>query len=222
MRRTLEPEVMDTAEDAEEYDAMDFRQTDTQFAATAAALLGAGRGGRVLDIGTGTAKIPVLLLARRPDIQVLAVDMADTMLVVAARNLAAAGLEQACTLARMDAKALDALPAAFDLVMSNSLAHHVPEPLALFREIARVAGPEGAVLVRDLIRPETEEAAWAIVNRLASGDTARQRQLFFDSLCAALTLDEVRAMVTAAGIDGAHVAQSSDRHWSVERPRRAA
>jgi ubiquinone/menaquinone biosynthesis C-methylase UbiE len=222
MRRTLEPEVMDTTEDAEEYDAMDFTASDTQFAEAAAALLGEARGGRALDIGTGTAKIPVLLLARRPDLQVLAVDMADQMLRVAARNLAAAGLDKACSLARMDAKALDVPPASFDLVMSNSLAHHVPEPLEFFREIARVARPEGAILVRDLIRPESEEAAWAIVNRVAPDDSARQKQLFFDSLCAALTLDEVSAMVAEAGIEGARVAQSSDRHWSVERPRRLA
>ncbi len=220
MDRTLEPEVMDTADDAEDYDAMDFQETDTRFAEDAAALLGAG-GGRVLDVGTGTAKIPVLLLARRPDLTVLAVDMADQMLRVAAKNIAAAGLEGACTLARMDAKALDAPPASFDLVVSNSLAHHVPEPLGFFREIARVAGPGGAILVRDLIRPESREAAWAIVNRLAPDDSERQKQLFFDSLCAALTLDEVREMVAAAGLEGASVAQSSDRHWSVARPRRA-
>jgi ubiquinone/menaquinone biosynthesis C-methylase UbiE len=221
MDRTLEPEVMDTADDAEDYDAMDFQETDTRFAEDAAALLGEGRGGRVLDVGTGTAKIPVLLLARRPDLTVLAVDMSEQMLRVAAKNIAAAGLEQACTLVRMDAKALGAPPASFDLVVSNSLAHHVPEPLGFFREIARVAGPEGAVLVRDLIRPLSREAAWAIVNRLAPGDTERQKQLFFDSLCAALTLDEVRAMVAAAGLEGASVEQTSDRHWSVARPRRA-
>ena len=221
MERTLETEVMDTTEEAEEYDAMDFSATDTAFAEVAAALLGDVRGARVLDIGTGTAKIPLLLLGRRPDVSVLAVDMAGEMLRVAERNVAAAGLAHACTLACMDAKALDVAPASFDLVMSNSLAHHVPEPLDLFREIARVAGVSGAVLVRDLIRPESPEAAWAIVNRLAADDTERQRRLFFDSLCAALTLDEVRARVSAAGIEGARVVQCSDRHWSVERPRRA-
>lgn len=210
---------MDTTEDAEEYDAMDFAASDTQFAEAAAGLLGEAPGGRALDIGTGTAKIPVLLLARRPDLQVLAVDMADEMLRVAARNLAAAGIEKACSLARMDAKALDVPPASFDLVMSNSLAHHVPEPLGFFREIARVTRPEGAILVRDLIRPESEEEAWAIVNRVAPNDSKRQKQLFFDSLCAALTLDEVSAMVAEAGIEGARVTQSSDRHWSVDRPR---
>src|SRR4029079_10140335 len=104
-----------------------------------------------------------------------------------------AGVKDACTLARMDAKALDCAPRSFDLVMSNSIAHHLPEPLDLFREVARVVKPGGAVLVRDLIRPESTEAAWAIVNRVANHDNDRQKQLFFDSLCAALTLDEVRA-----------------------------
>lgn len=222
MNRTLEPEVMNTIEDAEEYDAMDFSETDTQFAERAAVLLGLTPGGRTLDIGTGTAKIPILFLKRRPDCYVLAVDMADQMLGLAARNIATADLVRACTLAKMDAKALDLPSASFDLVLSNSIAHHLPEPLALFREIARVAGSSGAVLVRDLIRPESPEAAWAVVNRLAAGDSPRQRQLFFESLCAALTLDEVREMVAAAGLVDATVTQSSDRHWSVERPRRAA
>lgn len=219
MRRTLEPEVMDTAEDAEEYDAMDFSEPDARFADAAATLLGDPRGARALDVGTGTAKIPVLLLARRPGVTVLAVDMADEMLRVAAQNLARAGLEGACRLAKMDAKALAVPSASFDLVLSNSLAHHLPEPLDLFREIARVVAPGGAVLVRDLLRPDSPEAAWAIVDRVGAPGSPRQRRLFFDSLCAALTLDEVRAMVLAAGLEGAAVTQVSDRHWSVERPR---
>jgi ubiquinone/menaquinone biosynthesis C-methylase UbiE len=220
MRRTLEPEVMDTAEDAQEYDAMDFTEPDARFAEAAAGLLGDAPGARGLDIGTGTAKIPILLLGQRPGVSILAVDMAEEMLRVAAANLERAGLGASCSLARMDAKALDVPAAAFDLVMSNSLAHHLPEPVELFREIQRVVKAGGAVLVRDLLRPESVEAAWAVVDRVAPRDTPRQRQLFFDSLCAALTLDEVREMVETAGIAGATVAQVSDRHWSVERARR--
>lgn len=218
MRRTLEPEVMDTADDAEEYDAMDFSEPDSRFAETAAQLLGSGAIRRVLDIGTGTAKIPVLLVRRQPDVRILAVDMAEQMLRVAAKNLERAGIANRCALARMDAKALNVPAESFDLVMSNSLAHHLPDPLALFCEIARVVRPNGAVLIRDLIRPETEADAWATVDRVSPNDTERQRQLFFDSLCAALTIDEVRDMVMAAGLAGANVVQVSDRHWSVERP----
>src|ERR1700761_6066705 len=107
MHRTLEPEIMDTVQDAEEYDAMDFSATDTQFAERTVALLGEARGVRALDIGTGTAKIPVLLLARRPDINLVAIEMAGEMLRLAAKNLQAAGLSQACSLRCLDAKALD-------------------------------------------------------------------------------------------------------------------
>jgi hypothetical protein len=60
------------------------------------------------------------------------------------------------------------------------------------------------------------------VNRAAPDDSARQKQLFFDSLCAALTLEEVRELVAAAGLEGATVAQVSERHWSVERARAAS
>ena len=58
----------------------------------------------------------------------------------------------------MDAKALRFGAARFDLVMCNSTAHHIPEPIQLFKEIARVVRPDGAILVRDLFRPVLLEA----------------------------------------------------------------
>ena len=38
--------------------------------------------------------------------------------------------------------------------------------------------------------------------------------MFADSLHAALTLDEVRALVAALGFDPAGVRQTTDRHWT--------
>jgi ubiquinone/menaquinone biosynthesis C-methylase UbiE len=93
----------------------------------------------------------------------------------------------------------------------------VAEPVRVFRELARVVRPGGAILVRDLFRPESQAAAWATVERVSPADSPRQKQLFFDSLCAALTLDEVRACVREAGLEGVHVALVSDRHWTCER-----
>jgi ubiquinone/menaquinone biosynthesis C-methylase UbiE len=217
MRRRLEPEVMDTEEDAAEYDAMDFSEPNGQFAEAALALCEGLAQPQVLDIGTGTARIPILMLQRSPRMSVLAIDLAGEMLQVAAQNLARHGLSSRCTLRRLDAKALE-IDGSFDLVMSNSTAHHIPEPLDLFREIQRVASDRGAILVRDLIRPESEEEAWSIVERVSQGDSPRQRRLFFDSLCAALTLDEVEAAARAADLEGVVVSRVSDRHWSMQRP----
>lgn len=77
--------------------------------------------------------------------------------------------------------------------------------------------PEGAIIVRDLIRPEKMDDAWGIVKRVAAGEHVRQQQLFFDSLCAALTIPEVEDIVARSGLQRMRVARVSDRHWTAER-----
>ena len=86
------------------------------------------------------------------------------------------------------------------------------------REMSRVVAPSGLVLVRDLTRPETVEAAQAFVDRYAADDTPYQRKLYYDSFLASFTIPEVRHMLKQVDLHGATVVQSSDRHWSIERP----
>ena len=76
--------------------------------------------------------------------------------------------------------------------------------------------PGGILLIRDLHRPETCAEAWALVDKHAAGATQAQQQLLFDSLHAALTLEEAKEAVTTAGITGATVAMTSDRHYTIE------
>ena len=217
MRRILEPEVMDTEADAVEYDAMDFREANERFAIDAIALLRGTTEAQVLDIGTGTAQIPVMMLKREKTMKIVACDLAQEMLRVAARNLATADVSDRCQLAKLDGKALRSADQRFDLVMCNSTIHHIPDPQRVFREIQRVVKPGGAIVIRDLFRPETMDDAWVTVNRVAAGEHPRQKQLFFDSLCAALSLDEVKDHVQRAGIDRMKVELCSDRHWTAER-----
>jgi ubiquinone/menaquinone biosynthesis C-methylase UbiE len=218
MQRVLEPELMDTAEDAESYDAMDFSEPNRRFAEDALALVAGLAQVEAIDLGTGTAQIPVLMLERRRDLSIVAADLAREMLRVAARNVEAAGMTGRIQLVELDAKNV-ALPSGrYDLVMSNSTLHHIPDPADTIAEIARIVKPEGAVIVRDLIRPESPEDARAIVERVAGGDSPKQKQLFFDSLCAALTVEEVAALVRASGLERMVVQRCSDRHWTAERP----
>jgi ubiquinone/menaquinone biosynthesis C-methylase UbiE len=221
MQRVLEPEVMDDEAEAAAYDAMDFWETDALFAETASQLAPSepGRALRALDLGTGTAKIPVLLASARADVEVLAIDLADSMLALARRRVEGAGLAGRVTLAHMDAKSPSLEPGSFDLVMSSSLAHHLPDPTTLFVTIARLVRPGGAVLVRDLARPESPEAARALVSRVSPRDSAEQQRLFFESLCAALEPGEVRVMLDRAGLADVTVRMVTERHWSAERAR---
>ena len=48
-----------------------------------------------------------------------------------------------------------------------------------------------------------------------AGDAnAHQQKMFADSLHAALSLDEIRRLVSTLGFDFADVQQTTDRHWT--------
>ncbi|MCB9595660.1 MAG: class I SAM-dependent methyltransferase [Sandaracinaceae bacterium] len=217
LARILEPELMDTEDDALEYHAMDFSEADGECARIALELLAAVERPTVVDFGTGTAKVPVLMATARPDLRVLAIDPAKEMLRVASAHIAEHGLEDVISTAALDGRATGLPAAHYDLVLCNSTMHHLHEPASLLREMKRVARPDGGVLIRDLERPATMDDAWAIVKRVAAGDSMNQQQLFFDSLCASLTRPEMQRLLTDVGWGALAVEKTSDRHWTVRR-----
>lgn len=215
MQRLLEPEVMDTWEEAVDYDAMDFTQVNTAFAERAIALGPAS--GLVLDAGTGTARIPILICQQCPLWQITGIDLSHNMLLLGARNVEQAGLSQQIALEWLDAKQLPYPDGQFDMVISNSLVHHLPNPLPFFEELQRILKPNGSILIRDLTRPLDAAVMQALVERIGPEYNQHQRKLFRDSLQAALTLDEVQELLLKAGLEKVKVYQSSDLHWTAER-----
>jgi ubiquinone/menaquinone biosynthesis C-methylase UbiE len=215
MERILEPEVMDTPLEAAEYDGMDFTAVNTAFAQRAIEL--APTVAKILDLGTGTARIPILMCQLRSNCQVTAIDLAKSMLAIAQKNIEKAGLEFQIGLEIADAKQLPYPASQFDLVVSNSLMHHLPDPLPCLHELKRVLKPSGAILLRDLLRPSSELVMNRMVDDIGREYSARQRQLFRDSLQAAFTLDEVRQLLQTVGLEAVKVYQSSEQHWTVER-----
>lgn len=215
MERILEPEVMDTAEAAESYDAMAHGEVDNAFVERVVAL--GAKTGHFLDVGTGPAQIPILLAQRCPDIHLTAIDLSEEMLKIAKRHVAAAELAERITLEHVDAKTLPYPDNTFDGLISNSIVHHIHDSLRALKEMSRVVKPGGLVLIRDLVRPETPEAAQVFVDKYAAEDTPYQQQLYYDSFLAAFTIAEVTEMLAQMDLPGAVVVQSTDRHWSVER-----
>ena len=215
LERILEPEVMDTWEDAVEYDAMDFVEVNTAFAQRALEL--APPSGLLLDGGTGTARIPILIVNQNLELKIIAIDLSPNMLKYGEGNVIDAGLTAQIFLVFADATKLEYPDNRFDMVISNSLIHHLPDPLPFLKEINRVIEPNAGILIRDLIRPADQNILLSQVTKYAADCNDRQRKLFEDSLCAAFTLKEVETMLVESGIHGASVVQSSDRHWSIER-----
>jgi ubiquinone/menaquinone biosynthesis C-methylase UbiE len=214
LTRTLEPEVMDTAEEARDYDAMDHSAVNRLFADDFLAVYAVAPPGPILDVGTGTGQIPIELCRRLPACQVTAIDLADHMLAVGRENVRRANLDARLRLERWDAKEMPCADDTFAAVMSNSIVHHIPEPIAVFAEMVRVVRPGGVLFVRDLLRPDDEPTLRRLVDLYAAGANAHQRKMFADSLHAALSLAEVQSLVTTLGFHAATVRQTTDRHWT--------
>jgi ubiquinone/menaquinone biosynthesis C-methylase UbiE len=212
LARVLEPEVMDTPDEARDYDAMDHAAVNRAFVADFLAVW--NRQNLILDVGTGTAQIPIELCRQDPHAEVVAIDLADHMLELARANVERAGLGHRIQLARMDAKVLYYHPGAFAAVISNSIIHHIPDPAVAFEGMNQVCAPRGVLFVRDLLRPDDEAALRRLVDTYAAGANDHQRKMFADSLRAALTLVEVQDFVGALGYPPETVTATSDRHWT--------
>jgi ubiquinone/menaquinone biosynthesis C-methylase UbiE len=212
LNRVLEPEVMDSPEEARDYDAMDHAAVNRLFVADFLAVWN-GRG-PVLDLGTGTAQIPVEFCRQSPAGLVVAVDLAEHMLALGRANVKRAGVSGRVRLEKANARDLPYAAGTFDAVMSNSIVHHIPETAAVFAEIVRVAAPGATLFVRDLLRPGDTDELRRLVETYTAGANAHQKQMFADSLHAALTLDEVRALVVGLGFGPDTVCPTSDRHWT--------
>ncbi|MEE8451511.1 MAG: class I SAM-dependent methyltransferase [Thermoguttaceae bacterium] len=210
--RVLETEAMDTPAEASGYDSMDHGEVNRAFVAD---LLAAGPAqGEMLDLGTGTALIPIELCRQDPTARVLAVDVAENMLELGRRNVERAGLSDRIHLQRVDAKRLPFADGTFATVISNSIVHHVPEPSDVLREAWRTATPGGLLFLRDLMRPDDDQTVQRLVDTYAADATDHQRQMFDDSLRAALTVEEMRRLVGEFGQDPGNVLATSDRHWT--------
>jgi ubiquinone/menaquinone biosynthesis C-methylase UbiE len=215
LERILEPEVMDTWEDAVEYDSMDFTDVNTAFAERALEL--APPEGILLDAGTGTARIPILMVQRRPTLHIWAIDLSENMLKVGEKNIEEAGVSQNVKLKKVDAKTLPYPSNYFGMVVSNSIIHHLPDPLPFLKEVNRVTKPSGGIFIRDLFRPPDVKTMEDLTEKYAGDANEYQKKLYRDSLHASLTIEEMRKLIEKAGLEGVTVVQSSDRHFSAER-----
>jgi SAM-dependent methyltransferase len=212
--RVLEPEIMGEDEEAESYmDAAAAEHLARLDAGWASLVIGLGPRGvaRVLDVGTGGGQIPTMLARARPQWRIWAVDRSPAMLA-AGRPAVTAEATRARRAARAfflapavaDGRRLPFPDGGLDLVVSNSLLHHLPDPTPVLDEIARVAGPEGRVLLRDLRRPpRIALRSWVCWHgRHYEG---MMRALYEASVAAAFTPAELAILLRHSGLAGAEV-----------------
>ena len=215
MKRTPEPaELMDAADQARAYAEADFSEANQLFIELFEKLWDGPFEGRALDLGCGPAAIPIDLARRHPQAHILAVDGAPAMLDLARQAVNQANLSGRVALRWAHLPDPD-LPCDFDAILSNSLLHHLTDPLDLWRTLRRVGRPGAAVVVMDLCRPADPEAVERLVAEYAADAPPVLQRDFRASLHAAWRPDEVAEQLTAAGLTELEVARVSNRHLAV-------
>lgn len=216
MLRIPEPELMDEGEQARAYAEADFAEPNERFVGYFGTEVEPPASGTVLDLGCGPGDIAIRLARRYPGLAVHGLDGSGAMLRFAeARLVAEPELRSRVRFVR------GVLPGAqlpllkYAAVVSNSLLHHLHDPLVLWKAIRNSGAPGAAVLVMDLYRPGSSGAAQEIVEAYAGEEPQLLQRDFFNSLCAAFEPDEVRAQLESCALDSLGVRTVSDRHLLV-------
>ena len=208
MERQPEPEYMDLADEADAYAQADFADVNAAFAERLAELT-ENRPAWALDLGCGPVDIPIRVAALRPAWHIAAVDASWAMLALAPNPPVLVHRIQA------DAKRLPVPDRVFDVVFSNSILHHLPNPEPFWQEVRRISRPGTLILVRDLFRPESRAAARALVDHHAGTESPLLQEEFYRSLLAAFTPEEAREQLAMANLKGLEVTTITDRHLDI-------
>ena len=216
MKRTPEPELMDSEEQTLAYAQADFEESNSlftrQFLERFADLAGSGS---MADLGCGPGDITIRLANALPGWRVTGIDAGENMLRRAREH---PGYPQVADRVRFHLAYLPdpSLPAGeWDALVSNSLLHHLPDPQVLWNSIRQMAAGGAAVQVMDLARPDSEAAAMDLVDRYSEGAPDILREDFYNSLLAAYTTGEIAQQLAESGLDRLRLETVSDRHWLV-------
>ena len=216
MERIPEPELMDEAEQARAYAHADFETPHNFFIELCQHRLGnPSINGVVLDLGCGPADISVRFARTWPDCLIHGIDGAEAMLAEGRQRLACEQLETRIQLYKVNLPADQAPRADYDVIISNSLLHHLHDPQVMWQAVRQYGRPGAPVFVMDLQRPTGNAQARQLVADYAGNEPAILQRDFYHSLCAAFTPAEVSQQLAEAGLDYLTTETVSDRHLIV-------
>lgn len=213
VQRIPEPELMDDDAQARAYAEADFAEPHDRFVA----LLGdrfpdLPARGVALDLGCGPADVTLRFARAFPGWTIDGLDASPAMLRYGHAAVERAGLGRRVSLLQAYLPDGAAPRPPYDLVFSNSLLHHLHDPLTLWQCTQRWVRPGGVVFVMDLMRPATRATARRLVDLYAAGESDILQRDFFNSLLAAYEVSEVKTQLAAANVTHLQVEAASDRH----------
>lgn len=216
MQRTPEPELMDSEAQTLAYAQSDFAESNQMFVDMLCSRFpDLPAKGVAWDLGCGPADITIRLAAALPGWQLTGVDAGANMLERAREALANSPQAEQITFRQAYLPDPELPTACCDLLLSNSLLHHLPDSSSLWQSIRHLGKPGARVMVMDLNRPASTNNATALVEKHAAEAPEILATDFYNSLLAAWTVDEVKQQLEQNGLGQLQIETPTDRHWVV-------
>lgn len=214
MERIPEPELMDDEAHAFAYAEADFEEPHNEFITQFQETFShSGISGYVLDLGCGPADITCRFARAYQNCFIHGIDGSEPMLHCGRRII------EKCMDIKDHIELIHGiLPKAklprekYDVIISNSLLHHLSNPYVLWDAVKRYAVSNAPIFIKDLKRPESPDEARAIVEKYSGKEPDILKRDFYNSLLAAFEVDEIVEQLKVAGLAYLSVQVVSDRH----------
>lgn len=160
-----------------------------------------GKGARILDVGTGTGHLPVLLAQENESHCITGLDLSQACLDVARRRACREGVGDRVRFLKAE---VSDVGDRFDLVVSTCSLHHWRFPAQVLRCMASVLTESGQIWLLDDSGDVTEEDRRAWIERVEASFDAGWlfRNVFrFESRFLAYTEEEIRRLCGKAGLE---------------------
>jgi tRNA (cmo5U34)-methyltransferase len=177
-------------------------------------------GGTVLDLGSGSGRYLAYLATRRPDAQILGVELSQSMLALGEQLLEGEGLSDRVRLAQGDmTDCAELVPTGLDLLSCMLALHQLPSPVELAGALAQIAAirqsTRCAVWISDIVRLQDDSVMQEWMSLTPDVDPAFRRDALA-SEAAGWTQDELTEALHEAGLGELHHCYSPllQVHWA--------
>jgi len=172
--------------------------------------------GTILDLGCGPGDITFRFAKHFPGSTVIGIDGAAVMIELANQRKCRE-TEFLSNIKFIEAEIpvapIPGIP--YDLIVSNSLYHHLHNPEVLWKTILDYGSSGTKIFIVDLFRHDSKERADWLVNEYSGNEPEILKKDFYNSLCASFEPAEVEQQLSNIGLSDLSVKIVSDRHLIV-------
>ena len=169
--------------------------------------------GTLLDLGTGPGYLPVEIVKRKPNINIIGIDLSKKLIHMAQANATKAGFSDQLRFEIGNAANLRFDNDVFDMAISTGMLHSLKDPIKVLQEIYRVLKKGGQAWVFDpaKVASDVDRAIWK--SSLSLGDKFFLRLFKLLGLhkpIATYRRDEVLPMIETSGFKNYNIEEKDN------------